>query len=206
MTDLAADRGGDHARPRRRCSSRPRRTRGCGSPTSTRSPRSATPARPDVIADNTFLGPALLRPIEHGADLVLHAATKYLSGPRRRGVGRRVRPQGPHRPDPQADRHARPGRQPVRELPGHARRADAPLRSRAASANAARIAAFLEATTRSSGCATRASRRTRTTTSRAGCWATHAGAMLTFQPRGGAGRDGRVHGPSGPVRHRGQPG
>jgi methionine-gamma-lyase len=33
-----------------------------------------------VIADNTFLGPAVLRPIEHGADLVLHAATKYLSG------------------------------------------------------------------------------------------------------------------------------
>lgn len=33
-----------------------------------------------VIADNTFLGPALLRPLEHGADLVLHAATKYLSG------------------------------------------------------------------------------------------------------------------------------
>jgi methionine-gamma-lyase len=33
-----------------------------------------------VIADNTFLGPALLRPIEHGADLVVHAATKYLSG------------------------------------------------------------------------------------------------------------------------------
>lgn len=33
-----------------------------------------------VIADNTFLGPAILRPLEHGADLVLHAATKYLSG------------------------------------------------------------------------------------------------------------------------------
>ncbi len=33
-----------------------------------------------VIADNTFLGPALLRPLEHGADLVVHAATKYLSG------------------------------------------------------------------------------------------------------------------------------
>lgn len=32
------------------------------------------------IADNTFLGPMLLRPLEHGADLVLHAATKYLSG------------------------------------------------------------------------------------------------------------------------------
>ncbi|HEX5828561.1 MAG TPA: PLP-dependent aspartate aminotransferase family protein [Candidatus Limnocylindrales bacterium] len=33
-----------------------------------------------IVADNTFLGPALLRPLEHGADLVLHAATKYLSG------------------------------------------------------------------------------------------------------------------------------
>ena len=33
-----------------------------------------------VIADNTFLGPALLRPLEHGADMVIHAATKYLSG------------------------------------------------------------------------------------------------------------------------------
>jgi methionine-gamma-lyase len=32
------------------------------------------------IADNTFLGPAILRPLGHGADLVLHAATKYLSG------------------------------------------------------------------------------------------------------------------------------
>ncbi|MEA2597489.1 MAG: methionine-gamma-lyase [Thermomicrobiales bacterium] len=33
-----------------------------------------------LIVDNTFLSPALLRPIEHGADLVLHSATKYLSG------------------------------------------------------------------------------------------------------------------------------
>ncbi len=33
-----------------------------------------------VIADNTFLGPALVRPLEHGADMVVHAATKYLSG------------------------------------------------------------------------------------------------------------------------------
>jgi len=33
-----------------------------------------------VIADNTFLGPAIIRPLEHGADLILHAATKYLSG------------------------------------------------------------------------------------------------------------------------------
>lgn len=33
-----------------------------------------------LVVDNTFLSPALLRPIELGADLVIHSATKYLSG------------------------------------------------------------------------------------------------------------------------------
>lgn len=33
-----------------------------------------------TIVDNTFLSPYLLRPIEHGADIVLHSATKYLAG------------------------------------------------------------------------------------------------------------------------------
>jgi len=33
-----------------------------------------------LAVDNTFLSPALLRPLELGADLVLHSATKYLSG------------------------------------------------------------------------------------------------------------------------------
>ena len=33
-----------------------------------------------LIVDNTFLTPVLFRPIEHGADLVIHSATKYLSG------------------------------------------------------------------------------------------------------------------------------
>ncbi len=33
-----------------------------------------------LVVDNTFLSPALLRPLEHGADLVLHSATKYLAG------------------------------------------------------------------------------------------------------------------------------
>jgi cystathionine beta-lyase/cystathionine gamma-synthase len=33
-----------------------------------------------LIIDNTFLSPATFRPIEHGADIVLHSATKYLSG------------------------------------------------------------------------------------------------------------------------------
>jgi cystathionine beta-lyase/cystathionine gamma-synthase len=33
-----------------------------------------------LVVDNTFLSPALLRPLEHGADVVVHSATKYLSG------------------------------------------------------------------------------------------------------------------------------
>ena len=33
-----------------------------------------------VVVDNTFCTPYLQRPIEHGADLVVHSATKYLNG------------------------------------------------------------------------------------------------------------------------------
>lgn len=33
-----------------------------------------------VVVDNTFTSPALCRPLEHGADLVVESATKYLSG------------------------------------------------------------------------------------------------------------------------------
>ena len=33
-----------------------------------------------LIVDNTFLSPVVFRPIEHGADIVIHSATKYLSG------------------------------------------------------------------------------------------------------------------------------
>ncbi len=33
-----------------------------------------------LIIDNTFLSPYLFRPIAHGADLVVHSATKYLCG------------------------------------------------------------------------------------------------------------------------------
>jgi cystathionine beta-lyase/cystathionine gamma-synthase len=33
-----------------------------------------------MVVDNTFLTPVLQRPIEHGADLVLHSTTKYLNG------------------------------------------------------------------------------------------------------------------------------
>ncbi len=33
-----------------------------------------------VAVDNTFLSPVLQRPLEHGADLVVHSTTKYLNG------------------------------------------------------------------------------------------------------------------------------
>lgn len=33
-----------------------------------------------VVVDNTFLSPALQRPISHGADFVIHSTTKYLNG------------------------------------------------------------------------------------------------------------------------------
>ena len=36
--------------------------------------------RPVVAVDNTFLGPMWQRPLEHGADLAVYSATKYLGG------------------------------------------------------------------------------------------------------------------------------
>ena len=33
-----------------------------------------------VLIDNTFATPCLFRPVEHGADLILHSATKFLGG------------------------------------------------------------------------------------------------------------------------------
>jgi cystathionine gamma-synthase len=36
--------------------------------------------RPLVVVDNTFASPAVQRPLDHGADIVFHSATKYLGG------------------------------------------------------------------------------------------------------------------------------
>ncbi len=33
-----------------------------------------------LLVDNTFATPYLLRPIEYGADIVIHSATKYIGG------------------------------------------------------------------------------------------------------------------------------
>lgn len=42
--------------------------------------RKAHAAGAKVVIDNTFLSPYLFRPMDHGADVVLHSATKYLCG------------------------------------------------------------------------------------------------------------------------------
>lgn len=42
--------------------------------------RLAKAAQARVVVDNTFLSPALQRPIDLGADLVIHSTTKYLNG------------------------------------------------------------------------------------------------------------------------------
>ena len=40
-----------------------------------------TPDHPiAVVVDNTYLGPILQRPLEHGADLLVYSATKYIGG------------------------------------------------------------------------------------------------------------------------------
>ncbi len=50
------------------------------SPTSPRSPRRPTQAGAYVVVDNTFATPILQQPLDLGADLVVHSATKYISG------------------------------------------------------------------------------------------------------------------------------
>jgi cystathionine beta-lyase/cystathionine gamma-synthase len=138
-----------------------------------------------VIADNTFLGPAVVRPIEHGADLVLHAATKYLSGhgdvvsgvvSGRRELANPIRKQVDALGQAASPFNSWLVMRGVRTLQ---------LRSRAAAANAARIAAWLEASAkvewvRHPGLASHPDRAIAERLLEA-----PGGAMVTFQPRGG---------------------
>ena len=55
-------------------------TRAATCSTSRRSPRSRTSTRLPLIVDNTFATPYLCRPIEWGADIVVHSATKFIGG------------------------------------------------------------------------------------------------------------------------------
>ena len=59
---------------------RPRPTRCCPSSTSARSPRSRTSHGALLVVDNTFASPYLQRPLDLGADIVVHSTTKYLGG------------------------------------------------------------------------------------------------------------------------------
>jgi O-acetylhomoserine (thiol)-lyase len=45
-----------------------------------RSPRSPRSARVPLIVDNTLATPYLVKPFEHGADIIVHSATKFLGG------------------------------------------------------------------------------------------------------------------------------
>ena len=62
--------------------STPRRsaTRSSTRSTSRRSPTIAHEAGVPLIVDNTVPTPYLIRPIEHGADIVVHSATKFIGG------------------------------------------------------------------------------------------------------------------------------
>jgi methionine-gamma-lyase len=138
-----------------------------------------------VVADNTFLGPALLRPLEHCADIVLHAATKYLSG---HGDAVSGVVAGPKRLlDPirkQVDTFGQAASpfnsflvlRGVRTLP---------LRSAAGSANAAALAAFLEGHDKVEWVSYPglASHPDHAIASR--LLGERFGAMVTFKPRGG---------------------
>jgi methionine-gamma-lyase len=138
-----------------------------------------------VVADNTFLAPALLRPIEHGADLVVHAATKWLSGHGDAVCGAVTGPVSLLQPirkqvdtlgqaaSPFASWLVLRG---VRSLP---------LRSRQASENAFRLAQFLEGQdkvewVRYPGLPSHPDHAVATRLIEG-----PGGAMLTFQPRGG---------------------
>ena len=61
-------------------SSRPSATRGSTCPTSRRWPTIAHEAGIPLVVDNTFGAATLSRPIEHGADIIIHSATKWIGG------------------------------------------------------------------------------------------------------------------------------
>ena len=72
--------GGGPRRTRRRSTARRSATRAATCSTSRRSRRSRTSTSAPLIVDNTFATPYLCRPIEWGADIVVHSATKFIGG------------------------------------------------------------------------------------------------------------------------------
>lgn len=138
-----------------------------------------------VVADNTFLAPALLRPIEHGADLVVHAATKWLSGHGDAVSGAVTGPAELLKPiRKQVDTLGQAASPFASWLVLRGIRS-LPLRSRQASANALRLAQFLELQAkvewvRYPGLASHPDHEVAKRLIEG-----PGGAMLAFQPRGG---------------------
>ena len=70
----------DHRQDQGASSSKASPIPAASSPTSRPSPSIAHDAGVPLIVDNTLASPYLIRPIEWGADIVLHSATKFLGG------------------------------------------------------------------------------------------------------------------------------
>jgi methionine-gamma-lyase len=137
-----------------------------------------------VIADNTFLGPALLRPLEHGADMVVHAATKYLSGHGDAVSGVVSGPKALLDPIRKLTDALGQAASPFASFLVMRGIRTLPLRSRTASFNAAQLATWLEAQSavdwvRYPGLASHPDHDVA-----ARLIEGPGGAMLTFQPRG----------------------
>ncbi|MFT3953087.1 MAG: PLP-dependent transferase [Piscinibacter sp.] len=78
--DLVDLRGGDHAEDQGDLHRDRSPIPAASSPTSRPSPQIAQAAGVPLIVDNTLASPYLCRPIEHGADIVVHSPTKFLGG------------------------------------------------------------------------------------------------------------------------------
>jgi methionine-gamma-lyase len=99
-----------------------------------------------LVVDNTFLSPVLQRPLEHGADVVIHSMTKFLNGhadivagmivTRDEALWRQIRPVHVNLGATQDPHQAFMVLRGVKTLP---------LRVRAAQANAMRVAEALDA-------------------------------------------------------------
>ncbi len=138
-----------------------------------------------LVADNTFLGPALLRPLEHGADLVLHAATKYLSGHGDAVSGVVSGPKALIDPIRKQTDTFGQAASPFNSFLVLRGVRTLPLRSAKGSENALALARFLEASdkvewVRYPGLASHPDHELAT-----GLLGSRYGAMLTFKPKGG---------------------
>ena len=139
-----------------------------------------------LVVDNTFASPCLQRPIEFGADLVVHSTTKYLNG-HSDSIGgvvdRRARRR--HRVAAVRAERGRRHPEPVRLVARAARHQDAPAPDGAAQRERSRARACSSRLTRRSGTCllSRVSPRTRSTRSRRARCAASAGCCRSTSAR-----------------------